>query len=391
MKRNIIPFVILIIALLLVYYSCGRNENNDIKILKLPESGEDMLKISSFADTVVYIPLETTEISLIDNIKSLWMNDSVIIIQCRDKLLMFNINGKFIRQIGKKGLGPGEYKRLNSFVVVRDTVYISTGDEFLRYTFNNTYCDEIRPGGFPLECSSTTVDQKLAIYNYTDGKVYVYNNRIPDTIIVEHGVETRLRYIYGVYVDKLFSYFQKTSSGLLFSNYLNDTVWNITGDKKEPAFILDTKYKLLPWDKQAENYTMANKLEYIEQAKNYYFFNLVPVSSNMLIFQNPWIDDKYFDNIYFHQAVYYVDAKTNDIKRFESIYDDIAGKQAITWIYHTYSDNYLVGEISPFSLLKVRGNKSIDSPSPAWINQTQTIKEDDNPIIILIKVKKDMQ
>jgi hypothetical protein len=38
----------------------GNDENSQIQILKLPESGYDTLKASYFADTVVYVPLEMT-------------------------------------------------------------------------------------------------------------------------------------------------------------------------------------------------------------------------------------------------------------------------------------------------------------------------------------------
>lgn len=114
MKKIILPFVILIITILSVNCSSDKNANKDsiyaTQVLHFPESGEDTLKASFFADTVIYIPLETTKESFIQYIDQLWMNDSVILINNSSiGLLMFQQNGKFIRQIGKQGRGPEEY------------------------------------------------------------------------------------------------------------------------------------------------------------------------------------------------------------------------------------------------------------------------------------------
>ncbi len=263
--RNRIPFVIIVVVLLLV--GCSGNENSKkgknsnlknvpfAQVLSFPATGKDTLKASLFAVTVIFIPLETIEESYIQYIEQVWMNDTVILIDTGGKVLMFRQDGKYIRQIGKQGRGPGEYLSIFHFDVIRDTIYISSSGRrgFLRYKLNGAFCDEItldyQPAYF-----STTADQKLACYVHPDGKIYVYNKNFsaaPDTIIIEYGVTIgRRRYIEGLRAG--YSYLQKTPSGLLFNSFLSDTIWNITGDKKEPAFILDIKDKLLPYDKQIE-------------------------------------------------------------------------------------------------------------------------------------------
>ena len=93
--KKIIPFSILIIASLLVNCSNkNANPDNKSKVINFPKSGEDTLKASYFADTVIYIPLETTKESFIGNIYQLWMNDSVILVcSLSGGLLMFQQNG----------------------------------------------------------------------------------------------------------------------------------------------------------------------------------------------------------------------------------------------------------------------------------------------------------
>ena len=238
--RNPIPILVPIIAFLLVNCSHKKNANTDgsregnsriiAQLLEFPESGEDTLKTSLFADTVIYISLETTKESLMDYIDQIWIDNSNILINCKQAgLLLFQQDGKFARMIGKRGRGPGEYGNIFHFEVIRDTIYVSsTGRRgFLRYAFDGTFCGEIKLNYQPI-FFSTTNDQKLACYIMEEGKIYVYNKNLdspPDTIIVEYGV-TKGRYRYA-FKDQNTAYLQKYSKGLLFYDYISDTVWNI--------------------------------------------------------------------------------------------------------------------------------------------------------------------
>jgi hypothetical protein len=411
MKKTI-PLVIMIIALVLVSCS-GKKANPDNKsevhskvatqILNLPESGEDTLKVSYFADTVIYIPLETTKRSLIKYIDQLWMNDSVILINNGgDVLLMFKQNGKFIRQIGKPGRGPGEYGVIYHFDVIRDTIYISSSVRrgFYRYTFDGNFCDEIKLNYEPVYFTSTAED-KLTCYVHAEGKIFVYNKYLqapPDTIIVEYGV-TLGRYKYIEMVRGGYNYLQKTPSGLLFNSFLSDTIWNITGDKKEPAFILNMKDQLLPYDRQIE-FSKGDFERFHKMAKSYSIVHLLSFPSLMFVFQLHHSVMSYDTNLGY-DAIYLNNIKTGEIKKFNTsyIYDDMVSKQKLsnerlTYFYPIYSADYLVTSKKPLDVLKYLDQNKENSkevPSLTWLNQMKTIKEDDNPILVLIKIKKNLQ
>ena len=227
--RDYIRFAVIIIALLL--NGCLNNpDKGNVKgkspgdqystqIIRLPETGQDTLKTSLFADTVLFIPLETTEESFMDIIDQTWINDSYILINCHKAgLLLFQQDVKFVRRIGKPGRGPGEYGRILHFDVLNDTILVSSIGKrgFSRYCFDGTFCGEIRLNYQPLYFT-TTADQKVACYCREEGKIYMYNRDLqmpPDTIIVEYG--TSLRYRYDFLADKSMTYLQRHSSGLLF-------------------------------------------------------------------------------------------------------------------------------------------------------------------------------
>jgi len=402
MKKNI-PFIILITVLLLVKCGPDRTKKADktsvdsvgkdaiFHVLNFPKSGEDTLKTSYFADTVKFIPLETNKESFMYDITKLWINDSVILISCRRAgLLMFQQNGKFVRRIGNRGSGPGEYASIFNFIVIRDTIYISSTARrsFLRYKFDGTFCDEIKFNYQPVYFS-TTADQKLACYEQHQGIVLVYNKDfyIPDTIVVDYGVTSgRYKYVYGD--PYTMTYFQKTNSGLLFHNYLNDTVWNIQDKKKEAAFILDMKDKLLPFNKQVE-FCDGDLKRWEKMAVSYNYVHLMPFSSWIIIFQKHWADGKY-------NAIYLNNTKTDEIKKYNTsyIYDDIVSRQKLSLVFSMYSADYLVTLIEPSQILKdLNQNKENNkgTPSLLWLDQMKTIDENDNPILVLMKIKKNLK
>jgi hypothetical protein len=394
--KKVSCFFVLIIALSI---NCSSDKNTAINPgiirLSLPESGEDILNTSSFADTVVYIPLETTKESLIRFIDQIWMNDSVILINGGGGLLVFRQNGKFIRQIGKNGRGPGEYLNILHFEVIRDTIYISsTGRRsLLRYTFEGSFCDEIKFNYTPAYFSSTA-DQKLACYIHAEGKIYVYNKNLhspPDTIVIEYGV-TEDRYRYIVMPRPGYFFFQKTTSDLLFNSLLSDTIWNITGDKKEPAFILNLKDKLLPYEKQIE-FSNGDFERWDKMANPYVFVHIIPFPSLVFVFQLHHVAMSYSNPGY--DAIYLVNAKTGEIRKFctSYIFDDIVSKQKLsherlTYFYPINSEDYLVTSKRPLDVLRSMEN---ESPSLLWLDQMKTIKEDSNPMLIKIKIKKNSQ
>jgi hypothetical protein len=396
MKKHIL-FTLSIIALLSTQCSSNKNSHQAdestvsdkivTQILHFPESGDGYLRASYFADTLIYIPLETTEESLLDYaLRQVWIDSSFILVNSRKSgLFLFQKDGKFLKQIGKKGRGPGEYGNIFHFEVILDTIYVSsTGRRgFLRYTFDGTFCDEIKLNYQPVYFS-TTPDQKLACYNIDEGKIFLYNSvyTAPDTIVVEYGV-TKGRYMW-TYSDLDFTYLQKYSDGLLFYDYRSDTVWNITNNRKEPVFIINMKNKL-PFDKQIE-FCNGNLQEWKLMVESYQLVHIRPLSSCILVFQKHWYKGWY-------DAIYVDNTKTGETKRFNKnfIWDDIVSQEAINVTNYLYSPDFLVARFyPPVKDLKQDKDNNKGVPSQKWLDQMKTVKEDDNPILVLIKIKKNL-
>ena len=67
--------------------------------------------LSDFAKKLTYIPLETKDSCLLSNIVYLDMTKEAIFVSDGHSLYQFDLHGKFIRQISRKGRGPKEHGR----------------------------------------------------------------------------------------------------------------------------------------------------------------------------------------------------------------------------------------------------------------------------------------
>ena len=121
-------------------FSCDNSRTTnavdlDIKNIKGPPYNIELEKnlhnlksvpLSFIGKDLKYIPLETTNSSVLERIKGIKLSGEYIFISDFNKLLQFDREGKFIRQIGSNGKGPGEYIYVSDFCLdeERKKVYI---------------------------------------------------------------------------------------------------------------------------------------------------------------------------------------------------------------------------------------------------------------------------
>jgi hypothetical protein len=360
------------------------HRENEVEFLDLPKNSSGALNVSSFADTVIYLPLETSSRSYIENIEHIWFNDSIIIVNTRSKLLLFQRNGSFVKQIGKSGSGPGEYGMIFNFDVINDTIHFSsTGKRSLsKYTLNGDFCGEVQIDGQAVYFNNVS-NERLAWYHYEQGEINIFNQSFTraDTIIVEYGV-SKGRYNY-VYLDPFMTYFQKTSSGLLFNNYLSDTIWEITDRGKEPKYILNIRDQILPKEKQIE-FSNSDFEKWKQTAKRYKMTHLISFQNSVVIFQKNYSESKI-------SSIYIQNRKTKEVKKFDSSYmiEDMVSQRKVSNFIFTNNPNFIVAEIYPYELSEYQiedGDSRIKKPHSLWLDLIRDIDKNDNPILVLIKV-----
>ena len=80
---------------------------------------EREIKLSDIADSVQYVPLETNDKCLIDFINSgkVVKTGKYWFVSSNTRLYQYTTDGKFVRNIGSRGGGPGQF---NYFQQIRD-------------------------------------------------------------------------------------------------------------------------------------------------------------------------------------------------------------------------------------------------------------------------------
>ncbi|MBO7598764.1 MAG: 6-bladed beta-propeller [Bacteroidales bacterium] len=99
---------------------------NQSEVINIPKITNDDLEINyhQLFDTAFIVQLETSDSCLIGSISKMSLfNDTVYVLDKKQSLFMFAPNGKFIREIGNRGQGPGEYAEPMDYFV-DDNIYI---------------------------------------------------------------------------------------------------------------------------------------------------------------------------------------------------------------------------------------------------------------------------
>jgi len=113
------------IVIMIFVYSCSSKRNTNEEVINISFSKENLKPVinsTDIFDSFKLIKLETRDESLIGNIFDVKIVDELIYIGnrvngSRDNIVIFNINGDFIRKINNIGKGPGEYTQMADFDV----------------------------------------------------------------------------------------------------------------------------------------------------------------------------------------------------------------------------------------------------------------------------------
>jgi hypothetical protein len=148
-----------------------------------------VVNLSEIADTVEYIPLETTNESLVDNI----FNDKIfferglfyVILRSGD-ITLFDHEGIFIRRFSRLGRGPGEYSQIGDVDVDYSTgnIFIENMSTISEYTIFGDFLSSMQ---FPNK-------------EEFDGLVFLYFKKLSDYFVVTSRMYNDLKYS-GIVID----------------------------------------------------------------------------------------------------------------------------------------------------------------------------------------------
>jgi hypothetical protein len=207
------------------------------------------LNLSDFVDRVEYIKLETRPDCLIAYGQVAMAGDFLVVKTFRpSNLLVFDRRGKFVRQIGRQGQGPGEYVNFQYFDVSPDGRYVAIsgmGEPVKLYSTEGTF---LRAG--------SPVSPFLSGFRFLDPGHLVIHNARTNQSRVDYPMILSLA-IPGLKPDTLltldlsplpndspfslvYTGFYPYDGGISFMEALNDTLYQLKGDlKRTPRLVFN--------------------------------------------------------------------------------------------------------------------------------------------------------
>lgn len=328
-------YILLFFSIILI--SCSNSKkNNSVKTVAFnKENLSDFLLKKK--DSMEVIQLETKENSLINEIERIYFPKNRILIYDRKKILLFDKQGKFISEIGKKGRGPEEYLQLTSMIFDADSQQVEIFDNTKRtlFIYNlegdlvETKKADISFISFAKTAEGYCVYAPFVNHKSSEG----YNLHFLDLDLRATGIKslpTKNNFDRYLFTEN----FSKNGSELFFHHGLNDTIYKIKKRIIEPYLYVDFDEFKVPYDEISTmvDQNLYDKKVYSNTPSNIGAIKNVLINDSQLIF---WFTELTSQGASpFYTGLYSRDKK--DIEFYDSFSTSVAG---VANTYPKFMDN----------------------------------------------------
>lgn len=201
----------------------------------------DAIKLSDVADSVEYIPLDTSNRVLISKIQDLHVLDSLLLIRDKGATYLFNSSGQFQKSLYSIGKGPGEAYGTHTAV---DNKNIYVGNQWtkkiMHFSKKGEFLDEKSYSQFFWQFyflkDMVVFPEDIHPIDYS----FYVQNRATDSITYQHPFRyNHLPYTRGGY-SNMYVWFNVFEDNLFFKEQVCDTIFSTTDFCNiRQAYILD--------------------------------------------------------------------------------------------------------------------------------------------------------
>ncbi len=274
--KHIFIAITCVICLFIISQCKLANEDNELPIVNLEVNLHNMQKIllSEFTDKIKYVVLDSIDDYPLAWIKSIGFSDDYILVSDDKSCFLYDNKGQFIKKIGRNGRGPGEYVFLTNVFLENDKIYIRDLYNLIEFNLDGTFINKfsntfkindiyLEPGTFMINDTmiighidnrTGQTEYKALIINKQGDVKFSFKNYILFTL--EPGVR------YAKEPGEVFIH--KYKNNIFYKELLNDTLFQIDEDYLLiPKFIFNFgKYKL-PIAERGKQWTSIDFDSYI--------------------------------------------------------------------------------------------------------------------------------
>jgi hypothetical protein len=303
--------------------------NSDLRVIDI-DMAELITKMntSQLFKQVTPIILEVTPNSLLRGIDRMYATNELLIIMDRStySVFVFNREGKFLRKIGSRGQGPGEYVSVSDFCVdtVNKTIYLSD------YNARKIHHYDLYSGKYLQSIKLNTKIENWYLY-YHDNDLYIScDNDFVDKnqegfllhkIDIKSGKTKDAWFDFRIYNKGLNNrkrpFLHTSQKDMKFTTHLMDTIMSISGNKITPFLTFTDKYKTTKDD--------VKNIDELHDEVDQFWSRMNSLNKIHTVFNYFECPDFFFMQFFLgtNLATILYDPKTNHVKRIGAFIDDL--------------------------------------------------------------------
>lgn len=379
-KRYLLVAQILII----VFFSCNssdhKTKSTSVLNLDIPVNQLQQIKLSDIISEFKAVKLEFTENSMIGSVRKVVIHDRLIYILDTfgaKSVLVFNMDGKFVRRIGSVGKGPGQHLMPQDFLIdtLKNEIEILGNRKINYFSMNGDFSRFSTIGFTALNFSKSVNKYYFAVVGREDYKVFKTDIHGK---IEEKYLPTFKDYEMG---NAFMCFIPQKSNHLFFRPSRRDTIYLLNESTAYPSRIVDFgKYKF--------KLDAFKKLPFEEQMK----FLTKKGNINQCIINNYFENKNYIHLRYDMSGNRYEYILNNNTGKYvhfgnENLTDDITWEKDSWWMIGG-DDQFIYHIIEPYKYKSTKQlRKFLESFTRDEDYIQEMLHETSNPIILLAKYK----
>lgn len=266
-----------------LFASCSSNESKNSTLKNICKINidniqkKDTIFLSNYFKKVKFIELETTDESLIGSFDGMIIHNDLIYIKdiwSAQRIFVFDKQGRFIRKIGQKGVGPNEYLSISDFTIddITNTLLICDYDSKKIFKYN------IETGEFlesvKIKSNDIFINDIVTIKENILVNAIYYDNRT-DPRFMLHVIDKDNGNILKRWMNvndfncnwnELVSrqggfFYSKGQTPIKYTNFFNNIIYEITENGPNPYIMLESKN----WVSCEDIKEMANNSKHIRE------------------------------------------------------------------------------------------------------------------------------
>lgn len=319
----------------------------EIKYEELLEQ-KNTIKLSQLATKVEYIQLETNENCLIDNNAKYFFSDGFIFVRNRDHILKFSSDGKFIKQIGTPGRGPGEINSIHNVSIIPKKkliiIYDVVPHKLLYFNFDGVLIKTVNTPRFR-EISVMQDGRSIAINQESEASVKYTHLMLDESGDTISGIESHESWKtstpkqIGMIGSPSFVPFYRYQDKYFLKSMYNDTVYVVNANKIRPGYFINLGKYQIPEEKRFERLSPGEMRSFNSSRLGYCYSYVFEAGERLFLIANEWGGDYKIDRFVINKGGFI----TNTDSKYSGVYkgyiDNDWDGGALFWPKGSVNDN----------------------------------------------------